>query len=156
MVNDPFTHTDYYDAAHLRCEDFKYLRNNPQSKSVVFAVYCAGVAVECMLRAYMAKNNVAFDAKHDIKKLYEKSQMAALLSNNEKEKISAAIITLHKNWDNNFRYSYGKRIKRLIGHQFAESKFKYKDINKYLNNYYSDVFNAAELIIQTGATKWNS
>jgi hypothetical protein len=91
MANDRFTQTDYYDASHLRCNDFKHLRNNHQSKSVIFALYGAGVAVECMLRAYMTKNSVPFDEKHNLEKLYHKSKMAIFLSENEKEKILAAI-----------------------------------------------------------------
>lgn len=154
MTNDRFTKTDYYDAALLRCEDFKYLRKNTKSKSVIFALYCAGVAVECMLRAYMVKNNVEFDAKHDLEKLYLKSQMAMLLNQNEKEKISTAIRTINKFWKNDFRYTSEKRLKRILGHELAKDKPSFRDINKYFDKRYTDIFKASEIIIKIGEEKW--
>ncbi len=149
MRIDRFTHTDYYDAALLRIEDLKHLRTN--QKTVIFSLYCAGVAVECMLRAYIIGE---FDAKHDLEKLYEKSQLATLLEIKEKQKLSIAIKKINKIWDNNLRYTSEKRIKRLIGHEIVRSGCK--DINKYLDKYYSDIFDAADFIIKIGENKWTS
>jgi hypothetical protein len=53
------------------------------------------------------------------------------------------------------RYASEKRIKRIIGHELAKNTTKPKDINKYINSRYSDIFEASEIIIKIGEKKWN-
>lgn len=150
MVTKNFTSTDYFSASLARNEDMKHLRQN--ANSVIFSLYCAGVAIECMLRAYLLKETTEFDAKHNLEKLYEQSKIAKLLEANEKEIISAAVKNANKLWNNNLRYTSDKRMKRLIAHEIVRTNFK--DIGKYLNKYYSDIFEATEILIKTGQAKW--
>ena len=120
MATRHFTHTDYYTASLLRNEDLQHLKTN--QKSIIFSLYCAGVAIECMLRAYITKETSDFDSKHDLEKLYEKSKIALLLNTEEKQSISIAVKNANKIWYNNLRYSSDLRLKRLIGHEMVRTK----------------------------------
>jgi hypothetical protein len=146
-----FTPNDYYSASLLRLEDLNQLKSN--QRSIIFSLYCAGVAVECMLRAYITKYTAEFDSKHNLEKLFEKSLLGRYVDPENKEEIVAAVKKANKIWTNDLRYTSDKRLKRIIAHEMVKTNFK--DINKYVDKYYSDFFDAADLIIQTGKSKWH-
>lgn len=168
MEIERFTPIDYYNASLLRNKDLKYLRKNEQS--IIFSLYCAGVAVECMLRAYITKRTSEFSSKHNLENLYLDSQIATFLNVEEKEKLTIAIKKINKIWRNDLRYTSEKKMTRLIVSKFNLQKLDdikrevMKDINKngnkgiktYIDAYYSDIFDAVDLIIETGEDKWTS
>lgn len=43
------------------------------SSSYALCIYIAGLAVECMLRAFKGKSGLTFDEKHNLKKLFAES-----------------------------------------------------------------------------------
>ena len=149
MAKD-FTHTDYYSASLTRMSDLEYLKTN--QNSTIFSIYCAGVSIECMFRAYIAKYTREFDSKHNLEKLYEKSLLANELDDKAKEKISIAVKKANKIWNNDLRYVSEKRMKRKIAHQNVKTNFK--DVNKYMSKFYSEIFDSTDIIIQTGKSKW--
>lgn len=151
MKTTNYTYRDYYDAAICRAEDLVHLQYD--QKRMIFSLYCAGVSIECMFRAYITKNTSDFDSKHDLERLYDKSKMALLLTADEKEEMTIAVKVANKIWNNNLRYTSEKRMKRIIAHQIVKAKIK--DINKYLNKHYSDIFEAHETIIKIGKQKWS-
>lgn len=151
MAKD-FTHNDYYSASITRQADLSHLRSNPSS--IIFSVYCAGVSIECMFRAYITKYTKEFDSKHDLKKLYEKSQMANLLDEKEKEILTAAVKNANRIWFNELRYVSELRMKRKISHELIKKGLKGKDIIKQIDIYHSDIFKASDLIIKIGQSKW--
>jgi hypothetical protein len=156
MASTYFTENDYFSGALHRLDDLTHLRTN--GKSVIFSLYCAGVAIECMLRAYITKYTREFDSKHNLLKLYEKSLLASYLDEEEKQELAVAIKIAHRIWTNELRYTSDKRMKRLIAHEFVRNGHKgtlrFKDINKYVEKYYADIFVATELILKTGQLKW--
>lgn len=149
MARD-FTHTDYYSASLTRMTDLEHLRTN--QNSIIFSIYCAGVSIECMFRAYITKYTKEFDAKHNLEKLFEKSLLANELTANEKEKLSIAVKKANKIWNNDLRYVSEKRMKRKIAHENIQTQFN--DVNKYLDKFKSEIFDSTELIIKTGTSKW--
>ena len=149
MAKD-FTHTDYYTASLTRQADLKHLRTN--QNSIIFSVYCAGVSIECMFRAYITKYTKEFDSKHNLEKLYAKSLLANQLEVGEKEKIASAVKKANNIWNNDLRYVSEKRMKRKIAHKNVKTGFK--DVNKYIERFNSEIFDSTELIIKTGTSKW--
>lgn len=149
MAKD-FTHTDYYTASLTRQYDLEHLRKN--QNSIIFAIYCAGVSIECMFRAYITKYTKEFDAKHNLEKLYEKSLLASKLETNERIKVTIAVKKANDIWNNDLRYVSEKRMKRKIAHKNVKTGFK--NVNKYLDNFYSDIFDSTDIIIQKGTDKW--
>src|SRR5690348_16148043 len=57
----------------------------------VLANYVAGLAVECMLRAYRMRVDPEFDSRHDIDKLYKLARFADVVPSREVEEIIAAL-----------------------------------------------------------------
>lgn len=150
MKSKDFTKTDYYTAALLRKGDLEHLRKN--ESSIIFSLYCAGVAVECMLRAYIRIETKEFDSRHDLSQLFEKSKLALIISPEDKGKVTASITKIAQFWSNNLRYTSDTRMKRFIAHKIVRTKFK--DINKYLKKHNNDIFEATEIIIKMGETSW--
>ena len=146
-----FTATDYYyEAALTRLSDLSHLRTN--QGSIIFSIYCAGVSIECMLRAYITKYTREFDSKHDLLKLFEKSQLGSNLDIEDRKKMSVAINQANRIWSNNQRFESEKRIKRIIAHN--NIKVGFKDVNKYIKKYNSEIFKATDLIIKIGKSQW--
>lgn len=150
MSKEHFTHTDYFSASLTRLSDLAHLRTNKDS--VILSIYCAGISIECMFRAYITKYTREFDSKHDLVKLFEKSQLGLNLEVEEKKELIIAVKQANEIWSNNLRYASEKRMKRIIAHKNITAGFK--DVNNYMNRYYSDIFEATELIIKTGQETW--
>src|SRR5207245_6972502 len=67
----PFKPEHYYRAALERMRQARvlYLEGN----SYALAMYTAGVAIECMLRAFKGRRDPTFDEKHDLRRLFQAS-----------------------------------------------------------------------------------
>jgi hypothetical protein len=150
--DNPFTSNDYFSAAISRQSDVDVLKSD--DNSIIFAIYCAGVAIECMLRAYILLHSKEFDSKHNLKHLYIKSRLSELLDESEKEKVTELIATADKIWHNDLRYFSDKRYKRLKGHEIAKVKRPPKNIIKYIRNAESKIFIASKVITKIGEDKW--
>ncbi len=150
MATNHFTHTDYFSASLTRQSDLTHLRQN--KNSAIFSVYIAGVAIECMFRAYITKYTKEFDAKHDLEKLYTKSLLGSELDTKEREVFTIAVKRANQIWSNDMRYASEKRMKRLIAHKNIKADLN--DVNKYIERHFSDIFEATEIIISKGREKW--
>ena len=153
MEKNKFTKNDYFSASRSRFNDLEYLANN--EKSSILALYCSGISIECMLRAYILTYTKEFDSKHDLEKLYYKSQLGNHLTEDEKERLSRSIKIANKTWSNDLRYCSEKRLRRILAHEFVGSKIQPKDINKYLSNRKMELFEIAKEILILGEKKWN-
>ncbi|ETR73615.1 MAG: hypothetical protein OMM_06831 [Candidatus Magnetoglobus multicellularis str. Araruama] len=152
MKGKTFTANDYYSASKSRLQDLEYLRGSEANN--IFALYCSGVLIECMLRAYILTYTKEFDSKHDLEKLYIKSQLGSQLTEDEKGKLSASIKIANKIWSNDLRYCSEKRLKRIFAHEFVKMKYKPKNINKYISNKKAELFEIAKEIQSIGEEKW--
>lgn len=150
MATNHFTHTDYFSASLTRYADLTHLKRN--TDSAIFSVYCAGVSIECMFRAYITKYTKEFDAKHDLEKLYAKSLLGSEFDTKEKEQLTIAVKRANQIWSNDMRYASEKRMKRLITHKNV--KAGHNDVNKFIERHFADIFDATDLIIIKGQEKW--
>lgn len=152
VSSSQFTKTDYLSAAMARENDMKHLRNNPNC--IVFSIYCAGVAIECMLRAYISRHSSEYSSRHDLIKLLIESNLASLLTIREREQITVDIKEAVKIWNNNLRYTSELRIKRILMHEIAQQQYQPKNINKYLLKFKSEIFNITENFLKLAKSKW--
>ena len=150
--DNPFTSHDYFHASISRQADVDVLKSD--DNSIIFAIYCAGVAIECMFRAYIKLHTNEFDSKHDLKKLYSKSRLSERLNESEKQKIVELLFVADKIWHNDLRYFSEKRYKRVKGHELAKLQRQPKDIIKYIQNADSEIFSASKYITKIGEDKW--
>jgi HEPN domain-containing protein len=70
----------------------------------VMFYYVAGLAVECMFRAYRYLIDKAFDARHDLRELADASHFLDYLSEAEQEQARAALADVLARWSNSHRY----------------------------------------------------
>ena len=98
------------------------------------------------------KYRIKCDSKHNLEKLYLKSLIGQKLNVSEKQKMTIRVKQANKIWNNNLRYTSEKRMKRIIAHENVKKKIT--DVNKYILNYQSEIFDSTDEIINTGKSKW--
>ena len=75
-----------------------------EAKQYPLASYVAGLAVECMLRAYSSRLEGTFDARHDLRLWYQRSKFDAIVPVSRVDEISSALVTVASQWNNSQRY----------------------------------------------------
>src|SRR5215831_2337061 len=66
-----FTGEEYYRAATERMRQAREIHDS--AKNYALAIYCGGLAVECILRAYRWRKAPSFEGRHDLKELFDAS-----------------------------------------------------------------------------------
>ena len=92
-------------AAMVRAETAQILF---QKKRYSAAIYMAGVAVECVLRAFIENDEKKFSDKHSISSMIRKPAIVPLLKENDQ--MSLWLDTISNYWDNKYRYADDKKI----------------------------------------------
>lgn len=163
-----FEPKDYYRAALERMEQARSLFRRGLDLPVnmhPLAMGAAGVAVECLLRAFITRRNREFDGRHDLTRLYEQSGLWNLEPDvakrrglpeiqltRYKREVDAAINTVHRLWQNNFRYADERRLRSHL-HTIDSTWRGRGDI---LAEKLRDILNAAGKIIERGTVLWES
>lgn len=76
------------------------------------AIYAAGVAVECTLRAYRVRIEPEFDARHDLRLLLTASGLQNYVPEKRRAEVGAALGDVWSRWKNDYRYASDDRILR--------------------------------------------
>lgn len=153
MAKNDFTPNDYLEAAKERLNDSNILKQN--TNNIIGCVYFAGVSIECIFRAYIYRYTKEFDEKHNLIGLYNKSLINQNLTPEEKESLTISLKKVSKYWNNNLRYTSGKRLKRVLGHEIAKEKNQPTNIHKYFEFKIGEIIYIAENILKIGEEKWN-
>ena len=101
----------YRDAAQEHIVLAKELHD---SGRYVMAHYLAGLAAECMLRAYHYRLNPVFSGRHDLQLLYREAQFDAIVPPDEKEKVNAALTEIARRWSNSHRYRSEEALRLFL------------------------------------------
>jgi HEPN domain-containing protein len=153
---------DYRQAALERIEQ---ARANYDRKAFALAMYVAGVAVECMLRAYILrrKGKGQLETGHNILLLLSESQLKSIAVEDKLEKGTVdSVVTryidsfeefatiLSLSWANDFRYASEKRLraelkKRKLTHGVKGDTLKANAIR---------LIEAASWIVREGERLW--
>jgi len=80
----------------------------------VDAIYLAGVAVECVLRAFASEETDEFDARHDLSRLVKAATIERFVGEKQRQTISAALGEVWARWKNNYRYVADARLRSEI------------------------------------------
>lgn len=151
----------YFETSLERIRQAWYLYS--EGRSYALSIYTAGVAVECLLRAFKSRRNQTFDERHDLLKLFVASGLLnidrALLSrrgmsdaqiDRHLKTIDAAIHDIFRIWANRYRYASEDRLrshlKRLTGYQRIRGD--------YLKEQNRRVLDAAQILIDLGTFQW--
>lgn len=128
-------------------------------------VYATGLAVECMLRAFVTRATREFDSRHIIAHLYEKSHMWVLsegaarrsgLSEAEldriKRELDGAIAIVDRLWRNEYRFATWKKIDT----NYYERGFGGRIRGDIVKENYRRLLHAAEIVIRRGTLLWDA
>ena len=87
-----------------------------EAKEYVAAFYLAGLAVECLLHAYHYRRDPAaqLDTSHDLRRLADQSGFHAVVPENKKEEIDAAMADVWSRWRNTHRYRSKDALRKYL------------------------------------------
>ena len=107
---------DYLETSGARMETARRLHASSRYSA---AIYFAGVAIECLLRAFITRRTSQFDERHDLLQLYNKSQLEAFIEPEHQRRAEAWLGEVWSRWKNNYRYASDGRLRsefRRLGH----------------------------------------
>ncbi len=139
-----FDSQDYRDAAGERFIE----ATNAQGRGDYLAAHlAAGLAVECMFRAYLVRVAPDFDARHDLSALSE--AYLRRMPAKRIEQLRASINDVAVLWRNNHRYCSSAKLKshfnRVARHQKAKDKLKENGVA---------MIDIANEVLKYGEMKW--
>ena len=111
------SYDDYLEASATRIETARRLHQNGRFSA---AIYFSGVSVECLLRAYITRDDPQFDQRHDLYALFKKAQLADFIGPQNRRQVSAWLGSVWARWKNNYRFASDERLRtelRRLGHQ---------------------------------------
>jgi HEPN domain len=158
-----FTADEYYRAASQRMRQAREIHLSKESYAL--AMYCSGLAVECMLRAFRWQKDASFEGRHDLEELFKASGLLRIHEERARKKGAAeeeierftavlrrAIFDVNTLWNNNLRFAseaslraHLNRLGRLRGIR-----------GDALKRNSADLLAAAEIIVNRGVTLWTS
>lgn len=142
-----FNAQDYLDAAKERVEDS---RSCFEREQYAVAHYLAGLAVECLLRAYRLRHDSQFDARHDLVMLRRQSQFYSFIPFEDSVKLNASFTALAIRWSNDDRFRSEPALRRKLKRANLDRGIK----GDYLKANCRTMVDAALLIVATGGRRW--
>ena len=158
-----FRAEDYYKAGLERMRQARIAYQ--EGRSFALAMYCGGLAVECLLRAFRWKEDQTFEGRHDLTELLKASRLLRidddyLRQKNVSEevirdaglKLRAAMNEVTILWHNNLRFASEARLRTFL-HRIDRLRGVKGDAVK--KNAF-DLIDAAETVITRGMVLWKS
>ncbi len=122
-------------------------------KEYVLAIYIAGVAVECLLKAYLRRKTPHFKSKHDLPNLLKESGLMDFIRPTDHKELSACFGEVWSRWKNNYRYASSERLTS----EYKRLKLYNKKVKGYLLKANSStITNNALSIISKRVARWDS
>lgn len=112
--------------------------------------FFAGVAVECMLRAFLVKSNRSWQARHDLHQIAAEAKFFDLVPKSQKIEFSGKFTILNKRWNSNHRYFTMREVERHLQRVGAEQNVP----GLLLQNNAETMLRLATEIIKLGRSKW--
>jgi hypothetical protein len=157
-----FSDKEYFQASLERMRQAKTLY--AEGDAYGMAMYCGGLAVECLFRAFRTKVNPSFDSRHDLNALLKASgilrvddQYMRNKGRSEKEireaaqEFRGAINEVVVLWHNNLRFASEARLKTYLRKSHRVQGVKGNPLKKNA----ADLIEAAQRIINKGIVLWS-
>jgi HEPN domain-containing protein len=139
--------TDYVEAANERLAEANLLY---EKAHYALALYVAGVAVESLLRAYIAQADPILEGAHNLPLLLRESNLRNLATPDEERRIFEAVSLLSKRWRNDLRYTSNHRLRRRLKKDRLDRGIR----GDFLKENCRIAIDLATIILRTGAAKW--
>ena len=144
----------YFEASRYRMDTARHLYENDRFSA---AIYFAGVAVECIFRAYIYRKDQTFNERHDLGSMYSETGISDLVNSKECRSIGSCLGILWTRWKNNYRYASDDR---LCSEFYRLNYHRYNNCAYIKGNYLKEnsrmVLEAACEIHALGERKWQS
>src|SRR4051812_45327564 len=120
-----FEAKEYYQASLERMKEARTIYST--GKSYALAMYCGGLAVECLLRAFRWKKDRSFEGRHDLGELFKASGFLKIDDEYLRDRgasevairksgatLHAALNLVASLWHNNLRFASEARLKKHL------------------------------------------
>lgn len=129
-----------------------------QTYHYVMACYIAGLAVECILLAYLSRRGLPREDRHDLRPLAQRSGFLDNFADTaERDHLAAVLEELATEWwVNSHRYRSEAEFRRFLARKQnykTQGKYVKGDIVKYCSG---AAVNAANEIVAAGVRKWKT
>ncbi len=138
---------DYVEAAKERLSNARLLYEAAQYS---FALYASGVAVESLLRAYIAQKEPILEAAHNLPLLLRTSRLRNLVTLEEGQQVSESVSILSRRWKNDLRYTSNNRLRRRLKQQQLDRGIR----GDFLKENCRIAIDMAETVLRIGVAKW--
>lgn len=144
-----FTAQAYRDAAleHVAAARELYDAATPR---YALAHYVAGLAVECMLRAYRYRIDAEFDERHDLSVLYKAARFEEIVPDDLREAIGTARGVVVSQWQNNQRFCSEDFLRAFLKRAALDRGIK----GDYVKERTRRIINAAFELVSLGDRQW--
>lgn len=158
-----FRDKDYYRSSLERLSQAKKLAL--EDDAYALSMYCCGLAIECLLRAFRWKGDKSFEGRHDLNDLLKASGLLRVNDEFMRRKgkndveihnytleFRAAMNNIVVLWHNNLRFASEANLK---AHLTSINKVHGLKGNPLKKNA-ADLIEAAQFVINRGMVLWNS
>ena len=115
----------------------------------VMAHYLAGLAVECLLRAYPFRISPTFSGRHDLQTLYQEAHFDTIVPIEEAENVSIAMTEVVRRWSNSHRYRSERALRLYLQRAIPGQR------GKFVRESSRRIVSAAKVIVDLGVSQWN-
>jgi hypothetical protein len=157
-----FTPDHYFRASLERMSQAQHLYREGDGYYAL-AMYTAGLAVECLLRAFIVKRNRAFESRHDLLLLFKESGILNVdvdtlggkgLTDDQirghQKALHSSVNAVFILWQNNFRFAAEAR---LLAH-LKKMKLYRGTKGNLLKAKASELLQAAQVFVDRGVLQW--
>ena len=112
--------------------------------------YLAGLAVECLLRAYRVRFDPRFDCRHVLADLVKAAKFYDAVSPARQEQTSAALSEVTRLWRNDHRFRSRDSLRKWVKQQLMSDRIK----GDVLKEGARRIANAALEVVSEGVRRW--
>ena len=138
----------YLNAAFERLEDALLLHNEGH---YVLSMYSFGLAVECILRAFLLLRNSQFEARHNLWELWKKTPLSDVHRESSYERIHKLLSIIVVRWKNSYRFASMEEVQSLLWRSGQQRGVK-GDVVKFNCKV---LYEAAREFVQLGGLRWS-
>jgi hypothetical protein len=119
---------------------------------LVLANYVAGLAVECILRAYRHMIDPEFDSRHHLEHLYDLAGFGDIVPQRDTEAVSAALGEIVSLWSNDHRFLTLARLRK----QWTDRRLYQNIKGDFVRELVRRTVNASDRIVTVGVARWKT
>ena len=115
-------------------------------------IYLAGLATECILRAYRLRSDPSFDSRHDLPDLLRVSGLENFVPDTRRPQLAAALADVWIRWKNDYRFASQDRL----GREFRAKKLLTGHKGDALKANAGIALSSGQQLVGIGDARWRS